>query len=305
MRGEKSKIEEEQLLRSMTGFGKGEAENSRAKIYIEIKSLNHKYFDMINRLPPGFLIYEDKIKARVQKDISRGRINLSLDYEDLSREGTDALIDTKTARRYAKLLGNLKKSAGLSGSVTLQQIVSMPGIITYIPQKADTKYLWPLIKKALARAIRQLLASKQQEGGMLKAHLFGISKKIETSLNAIKRYSAEFKKTYKNKLASNIKNITGQTKIYNREKLEEEAAIFIRNYDISEEICRIDAHIKALKKAAHNHKGVGKYLDFIAQEISREANTIGAKSGNFKISKETIETKGLVEKIREQTQNVE
>lgn len=293
------------MLRSMTGFGKGEAENSRAKIYIEIKSLNHKYFDMINRLPPGFLVYEDKIKARVQKDISRGRINLSLDYEDLSREGADALIDTKTARRYAKLLGNLKKSAGLSGSVTLQQIVSMPGIITYIPQKADTKYLWPLTKKALARAIRQLLASKQQEGRMLKAHLFGISKKIEASLNAVKRYSAEFKKTYKNKLASNIKNITGQTKIYNREKLEEEAAIFIRNYDISEEICRIDAHIKALKKAAHNHKGVGKYLDFIAQEISREANTIGAKSGNFKISKETIETKGLVEKIREQTQNVE
>ena len=293
------------MLRSMTGFGKGEAENSRAKIYIEIKSLNHKYFDMINRLPPGFLVYEDKIKARVQKDISRGRINLSLDYEDLSREGADALIDTKTARRYAKLLGNLKKSAGLSGNVTLQQIVSMPGIITYIPQKADTKYLWPLIKKALVRAIRQLLASKQQEGRMLKAHLFGISKKIEASLNAVKRYSAEFKKTYKNKLASNIKNITGQTKIYNREKLEEEAAIFIRNYDISEEICRIDAHIKALKKAAHNHKGVGKYLDFIAQEISREANTIGAKSGNFKISKETIETKGLVEKIREQTQNVE
>ncbi len=293
------------MLRSMTGFGKGEAGNSRAKIYIEIKSLNHKYFDMINRLPLGFLIYEDKIKARVQKDISRGRINLSLDYEDLSREGTDALIDTKTARRYAKLLGNLKKSAGLSGDITLQQIVSMPGIITYIPQKADTKYLWPLIKKALAQAIRQLLASKQQEGRMLKAHLLGINKKIETSLNAIKRYSAEFKKTYKNKLASNIKNITGQTKIYNREKLEEEAAISIRNYDISEEICRIDAHIKALKKTAHNHKGVGKHLDFIAQEISREANTIGAKAGNFKISKEIIETKGLVEKIREQTQNVE
>ncbi len=293
------------MLRSMTGFGNGEAGNRRAKIYIEIKSLNHKYFDMINRLPPGFLIYEDKIKARVQKDISRGRINLSLDYEDLSREGTNALIDTETARRYAKLLGNLKKSAGLSGDITLQQIVSMPGIITYIPQKADTKHLWPLTKKALAQAIRQLLASKQQEGRMLKAHLLGINKKIETSLNAIKRYSAEFKKTYKNRLAGNIRNITGQTKIYNRQKLEEEAAIFIRNYDISEEICRIDAHIKALKKAAHNHKGAGKHLDFIAQEISREANTIGAKAGNFKISKEIIKTKGLVEKIREQTQNVE
>jgi len=293
------------LLRSMTGFGKGEAGNSRAKIYIEIKSLNHKYFDMINRLPLGFLIYEDKIKARVQKDISRGRINLSLDYEDLSRKGTNALIDTETARRYAKLLGNLKKSAGLSGDITLQQIMSMPGAITYIPQKADTKYLWPLIKKALAQAIRQLLASKQQEGRMLKAHLLGINKKIETSLNAIKRYSAEFEKTYKNRLAGNIKNITGQTKIYNRQKLEEEAATFIRNYDISEEICRIDAHIKALKKATHNHKGTGKHLDFIAQEISREANTIGAKAGNFKISKEIIKTKGLVEKIREQTQNVE
>ena len=293
------------MLRSMTGFGKGEAGNSRGRIYIEIKSLNHKYFDMINRLPPGFLIFEDRIKARLQKDISRGRINLSLDYEDLSKKGNNTHIDITVARRYVKQLRALKRSLGLSGDVTVQQIMSMPAVITYTPQKVNKEYLWPLINKALGRAMKQLLKSKEEEGRMLKSHILSIGEKIENSLNAIKRHSAEFMKTYKNRLAHNIKYITGATKIYNRERLEEEAAIFIRNSDISEEVCRIDAHARILKRAASDRKGVGRYLDFIAQEISREANTIGAKAGNLKISKEIIKTKGLVEKIREQTQNVE
>lgn len=293
------------MLRSMTGFGKGEAENGRGRIYIEIKALNHKYFDMINRLPPEFLIFEDRIKTRVKKEIKRGRINLLLDYEDFSKKDNNTYVDITAARRYVKRLRSLKKSLSLSGDVAVQQIISMPGVIACKPQKIVSKYLWALIKKALGRALKQLSASKEEEGKMLKRHLLRISKGIENSLKTIKHHAAEHGKRYKNRLVANIKNITGARKIYGREKLEEEAAIFIRSSDISEEVCRIDAHLKAFKRAVSEHKEVGRRLDFIAQEISREANTIGAKANNFCIAKEIIKIKSQVEKIREQTQNVE
>lgn len=289
----------------MTGFGKGEAKNRHARIYVEIKSLNHKYFDMLARLPVGFYVFEDRIKARIQKTISRGRINLSLDYEDYNKRGASAHIDITAARRYMQLLKNLKKQLHLSGDISLQQIVSMPGTINTSQEKTSIEYLWPLIKQALDGATRQLLVSKQQEGKVLKKQLLSISKEIETSLKLIKRYSQDLKREYRNRLVLNIKNITGNNKIYSPEKIEEEAAIFMRNSDISEEICRIGAHIKAFERAISDHKELGRHLDFIAQELSREANTIGAKANNFKIAKETINIKSLVEKIREQTQNVE
>jgi len=293
------------MLRSMTGFGAGEAENSQGRIYIEIKTLNHKYFDIISRLPAGFLVFEDKIKTRLQKKIKRGRINVFLDYESFAKNHNSANVDMVAARSYVKQLKGLKRSLALSGEVTVQQIITMPGIVAHRPQKVMAAQLWPLAQKALVKALKQLLASKEEEGKALKSHLLKISKKIDTSLVIIKHQAGELEKKYKHKLASSIKTITKSKKIYNREKLEEEVAIFVRNNDISEEICRIDAHIKAFKAAVSNHKEVGRRLDFIAQEISREANTVGAKSSNFRVSKEVIKIKSLVEKIREQTQNVE
>jgi len=295
------------MLRSMTGFGKGEAENSRGRVYIEIKSLNHKYFDMISRLPVGFLAFEDKIKAILQKKISRGRINLSLDYEDFTKKENNVYVDIKTAKRYAKWLRQLKASLrlGLSSEITAQQIISMPGVIACRPQKKTAENLWPLIKKALQGALKQLSASKEEEGRTIKNHLLEISAQIEQSLKVVRRQAEELKNKYKDKLATNIKSITKGSRVYNREKLEEEAAIFIRNSDIAEELCRIQAHIQAFNRAVRNHKEVGRRLDFIAQELTREANTVGAKANNFTIAKEVIKIKSLVEKIREQTQNAE
>ncbi|MFH0732841.1 MAG: YicC/YloC family endoribonuclease [Candidatus Omnitrophota bacterium] len=293
------------MLRSMTGFGKSEAENSKARIYIEIKAVNHKYFDLMNKLPLGFLSFEDGIKTALQKHISRGRINLFLDYEDLSGKNSSAQINMKTARRYTKLLKGVKTSLGLSDEVTLQQLMSMPGVLTYGSGKPDAKQLWPLIKKVLDDAVKQLLASKEEEGKALRKQLAGICEKIEGSLKIIKHHSAGRKKEHKKKLTAMIKGATKSDRIINRQKLEEEVAIFARNSDIAEETCRIDAHTKAFKRVLFNHKEVGRRLDFIAQEISREANTIGAKANNVQIAGEVIKIKSHIEKIREQTQNVE
>ncbi|MBN1405520.1 MAG: YicC family protein [Candidatus Omnitrophica bacterium] len=293
------------MLTSMTGFGKGEAKNRYAKVCIEIKSLNHKYFDMMARLPVGFYVFEDRIKSGIQKQISRGRINIALEYEDFTKSGANACVDMPAARRYTQLLRELKKSLNIAGDVTLQQIMSLPGILVYKQAKSGVEHVWPLIKQALDNAIRHLMVSKHEEGKILKKQLVSVSSEIAKSIKSIKRFSEELKKQYKNKLAGNIKALTGNKKVYNPERLEEEAAIFIRNGDIAEEICRIEAHIKAFKKALSNQKELGRHLDFIAQELSREANTIGAKANSFKIAKETIKIKSMVEKIREQTQNVE
>lgn len=293
------------MLRSMTGFGKGEAENSYGRVYIEIKSLNHKYFDMASRLPTGFLAFEDKIKFILQKEMKRGKVNLSLDYEDFVKGGSDVYVDIKAAKKYAKWLKEIKSSLKLPGEITAQQIITMPGVLAHRPHKKNPQNLWPLIKKALTEATKQLLASKREEGRSLKKHLLQLSRQIERSLKIVIREAEDLKRKYKDKLTQNIKAITKGSKVYNKEKLEEEAAIFIRNSDITEELCRIQAHIKAFNRAVSKHKEVGRRLDFIAQELTREANTTGAKANNFTIAKEVIKIKSLVEKIREQTQNVE
>ena len=289
----------------MTGFGKGSAENSQGRVSIEIKSLNHKYFDIVSRFASGFLVFEDRIKTAIQKHVKRGRINITLEYDDFTKKDADARIDIVAARRYAKQLKNLKKALGLSGEITVQQIMSMPGIITNKPKKIRPESQWPLVKTALEKAQKQLLTSKIQEGKATKTDLLKACRKIENALKLIKHQVVERKKRYRAKLTKNIKSITGKKNVRDRERLEEEIAIFARNSDISEEVMRIDAHLKAFKKAASNSKEIGRRLDFIAQEISREANTIGAKANYFRIARETIKIKSLVEKIREQTQNVE
>lgn len=293
------------MLRSMTGFGKGIAESKLGRAKVELKSLNCKFFEVVSKLPSNLTLFEDKIRELLQKKVARGRLTLFLNYGSKVTKGDEIHIDKKIAKQYYNRIYALKKFLGIKGDVGIEQIIALPGVIAYHPQEDDAKKLWPLIARALALAIEDLTHSKAREGKMLGKNIRQIVKTIEMALNKIKKRAPLVAYDYKKRLLKNVKNITGTIKIHNPERIEEEAAIFARNCDITEEIHRICAHISGFRKILANHGETGRRLDFVAQEMYREANTIGAKANDFSIAKEVIKIKSHIEKIREQVQNVE
>ncbi len=293
------------MLHSMTGFGKGAAENRLGTAKIEVKSLNCKFFEVINKLPPNLTIFEDRIRESLQKKVLRGRLTLFLSYDSKVTKGDEVHIDKKIAKQYYARINTLKKFLGIKGSVGIEQIIALPGVIAYHPQEEDAKKLWPLVSKALVSAVNDLIYSRAREGKMLDKNIRQIVKMIEAALGKIKRRAPLVAHDYKKRLLKNVKMLTGTTKIYNPERIEEEAAVFARNCDITEEMHRVCAHISGFRKILSNSGETGRRLDFVAQEMYREANTIGAKANDFSIAKEVIKIKSHIEKIREQVQNVE
>jgi uncharacterized protein (TIGR00255 family) len=293
------------MLLSMTGFGKGEAAGKPGLVKIEIKSLNYKFFEVISKLPPNLMVFEDRIREVLQKRVARGRLNLFLVYDTSAKKSDEVHIHKDIAKQYYNRIISLKRFLGAKGDISISQIINLPGVVEYKPQEDQVNKLWPLIRQALLFAIDDLQKAKAREGKMLKKNVRQIVQDIETSLHKIQARAPQVIHDYKKRMLRNVKDLAGTKRVLNGQRIEEEAAIFARNCDITEETHRIAAHITGFKKVLLNSGEAGRRLDFIAQEMHREANTIGAKANDFPIAKEVIKIKSNIDKIREQVQNVE
>ncbi len=292
------------MIKSMTGFGKGQTLSPRERITVEIRSLNHKYFDLVSRLPNNLSTFDDKVRDCVKKRIRRGRVNLSLTREGKEKEKSQFLVDMNLARKYHRELLKLKRNLRLKDDLGVTQILSLPEVISYEQKKENVNQLWPYIKKALQRALYKLGRMREAEGRRLLRDLLKRTKSIRYYLGNIETQLPRVIAGYRRNLFQKVKALSGLKKP-NQDRIAEEVALFVRNSDVSEELTRIKSHLKAFKTALRNQREAGKELDFIAQELFREANTIGAKSGSFRISRWVIKIKSQIEKIREQLQNVE
>jgi uncharacterized protein (TIGR00255 family) len=293
------------MLLSMTGFGAGTAEGKTGIVRIEIKSLNYKFFEVISKLPPNLTLFEDKIRELLQRRIVRGRLNLFLTYDTVASSSNAVHINKDIAKQYCNRIQSLKRFLDVKGDISIGQIINLPGVIEHKPQEAQANKIWPLVNKALDIAIEDLQRSKAREGRMLKKNIRGIVTEIENALRKIQARAPQAVSDYKKRLLKNVKLLAGTKRVLNAQRIEEEAAIFARNCDIAEETHRISSHIAGFKKILAKSSEAGRRLDFIAQEMHREANTIGAKANDFPISKEVIKIKSQIDKIREQVQNVE
>lgn len=292
------------MIKSMTGFGKEQSISQFGAIIVEIRSLNHKYFDMIARLPNHLTVFEDKVRDYVKKRIRRGRINLSVSWESKEKAKAPFSVNLHVAKGYQRQLMKLKRSLGLKDDLGLTQIVSLPDVITYEQKKEDARRLWPYLKKALDAALHKLGRMREAEGRRLMRDLLKRIKKIRYCLGNIESQLPKAIGRYRKNLLKKVKALSGLKKP-DQDRIAEEVALFVRSCDVSEELTRIKSHLKGFKTALHNQREAGKELDFIAQELFREANTIGAKASDFKISRWVIKIKSQIEKVREQLQNVE
>ena len=292
------------MIRSMTGFGKGEARFRAGKVTAEIKTVNHKFFDASLKLPNGITAFEDRIKEILQKKIKRGKVNLNLTYDGALLKGGRISINRKAAQNYHNELEGLKKHLGLKEEINIKDIIALPGVLSFDSLEKGLTSFWPKIKKALDIAIERLVYDRAKEGKALQADLAKRTKKIETMLASIKSRAHLNIDEYRKRFADRVKDLTGGRDI-DMGRLEMEVAIFAKNSDISEEITRLANHLVNFNKTISDGGEVGKKMDFIAQELHREINTIGSKASDFKISKNVIEIKGEIEKIREQAKNLE
>ena len=292
------------MIKSMTGFGKSRTNFKNGEVAVEIRTVNHKFFDATLKLPNSISAFEDRIKEILQKRVRRGKLNLTLTYEGPMLKEDRLMINKMAAKNYYDKLSNLRRHLGAREEIGLKELITLPGVLSYDALEKNLTKIWPNIRIALERALDKLISDREREGAGIFKDLMGRTKRIEGMLSMIKSRAHLNIEEYKRKFKERIKDLTGGRNI-DRGRLEMEVAIFAKNSDISEEITRLENHLAHFKKAISSGGEVGKKIDFIAQELHREINTIGSKVSDFKISKNVIEIKSEIEKIREQAKNLE
>lgn len=288
----------------MTGFGRGEAKFQNGKITVEIKTINHKFFDATLKLPNNISAFEDPIKDILQKRIKRGKVNLNLAYDGTLLKNEKISINRKIAKSYCDELSSLKKHLGLSDGLTAKDIIALPGVLVYEVVEENLTKFWPKIKTALDKALDRVIIDREREGRLIHEELLNRVKRIGQMTALVSSRAHINIEEYRKRFADRVKDLTNGRAI-DMGRLEMEVAIFAKNSDISEEIARLKNHLNNFTKTISASGEVGKKIDFIAQELHREINTVGSKASDFKISKGVIDIKSEIEKIREQAKNLE
>lgn len=293
-------------MRSMTGFGKSVLETPKYRLKAEIKSVNSRFLDLNYRLPKLFNPVEETVRETISKALSRGKIDLYLEYNLVTgEEGAQSIeADLDFIKSYVGALETVRETCEIDEKISLAHILKQPQSIRLKEEDLDQEAFKEDIRTILGEALDGLISAREREGEALKAALLDSIYAIEKSVQLIEEALPEILDKFKKDFYERIEELTSDISL-NEERLETEIAIFVDKKDIKEEIVRIHAHLKEAKRLMNESEPVGRNLDFIAQELNREINTIGSKASGLVISQEVIRLKTTLEQFREQIQNVE
>ena len=294
------------MIKSMTGFGRSEYSDGKRNIIVEIRSVNHRYCDISVKMPRRYSFAEDKIKAIVKETAKRGKIDVSIVVENVAAEDTNIQLNTELARQYMDRLTELKETFGLEGDITLQFLSELPDVMKAVPDVEDEQEIIDALSVPVREAVRRHDEMKIVEGEKLAQDIIERGQIIAGYVSEVEKISDEVTKMYKDKLADRIRELIGSNLEVPEERIITEAAIFADKSNVTEELVRLDSHIRQMESIIKNSRQPdGKKLDFIVQEMNREANTTGSKSADIGITNIVVEMKSEIEKIREQVQNIE
>lgn len=293
------------MLKSMTGYGRGEFANEYFNIIIEIKSVNHRYSDINVKMPRHINFLEEKIKKAVREKISRGKVDVYINLEYINDTAVDVKVDIPLAKAYKEKLEQLIDELKLDENVKLFNILSLPEIIRTEKKETDEELLWMPLKNALEEALEKIMEMKVVEGEAIKDDMLSKLSEIERLVDDIELRAPNVVLEYKNKLKDRIEELLGNEVKIDEERLAQEVAIFADKSNINEELVRLKSHINQFRKIVNEDDAVGRKLDFLIQEMNRETNTIGSKANDIFIANNVVLIKAEIEKIREQVQNIE
>lgn len=293
------------MVISMTGFGRGEATENGITATVEIKSLNSRYLDMSIRLPQRLQDKELQIKEQVQNTVSRGKLNITVHVAESDTGRPDIAIDKEKVKGYSDILNEVRDLAGISEPVRLRDITQFNDVFINKEDDEDTLQMkWDVARKAMDEALQALVKMRTQEGDQLKNDLIERIETIDKNVEIVREASVNRASDVRDKLRERISNLIEDDKI-DEERLEMEIAVLADKMDVTEEIVRLQSHLKFFLEAIDQPEPAGRRLNFLTQEINRELNTIGSKANDSDIGRNVVTSKEALEQIREQVQNVE
>jgi len=288
------------MINSMTGFGRMEADTPDGQLQLEVRSVNHRYLDTQFKLPEGFRAIEPELRTLVAARLKRGKIDISLSFRRLADQPTEMRVNVERARQVIAQLENVAALMTEPAPIDPAAVVRLPGVIVEEETAADKMY--PAVREALNAAIDQLAENRAREGAKIHAMLESRCDEITALAAGVARRLPAVLTGIRDRLEKRIESLDVQP---DNDRLEQELAIIAQKLDVSEELDRLAAHIAEVRNTLATEGAVGRRLDFLMQELNREANTLGSKSADTETTQAAVDLKVVIEQMREQVQNVE
>lgn len=292
------------MIKSMTGFGRCEYADESRKFTVEVKSVNHRYLDVNIKMPKKLNFFESSIRTLLKEYIERGKVDIYITYEDFTENNFALQYNSALAAQYLKYLNQMADEFGLENDIRVSTLSRYPDVFVMEEQAIDEKELWSGLEKALRGAFEPFVESRVREGENLKNDLCEKLDNMVSYVDFIEERSPEIMRDYRTRLEEKLRELLGDNQLDDA-RIAQEVTIFADKICVDEETVRLRSHILSVKDTLNAGGSVGRKLDFLAQEMNREANTILSKSNDLKISDIGISLKTDIEKVREQIQNIE
>ena len=292
------------MLKSMTGFGRCEIANEQQKITVEMKAVNHRYCDINIKMPKKLSIFEAGMRNLLKKYIQRGKVDVFISYEDYTENNMILKYNEELAAEYIEVLKRMSERFGIENDVRTSSLSRYPDVLSLEEQAVDTDELWSVIESALNQACQQFVETRVVEGENLKNDLISKLDAMLVDVAYIEERSPEILTEHRQRLEAKVRELLGDSTI-DESRIITETTIFADKICVDEEIVRLRSHIASTRQALIDGGSIGRKLDFIAQEMNREANTILSKANDLEVANHAINLKTEIEKVREQIQNIE
>lgn len=292
------------MIKSMTGFGRAQETVDGMTVTVELKSVNHRYFEFTAKVPRTYGFLEEKLKSFLNARVSRGKMECYVTIENLEESDMEVVVNPSLAKGYVDALRTLSENFGLKEDYSAISIAKFPDVLTLRKEPADEEKIWNAVQTVTELAVERFVAMRETEGEKLRADVLSKADTILEHVAFVESRSPQTVREYNEKLRQRMEELLENTQV-DEQRLLTEAAIFADKVAVDEETVRLRSHISQLREFMDADEPIGRKLDFLVQEINREANTIGSKAQDVEIAKRVIAIKAEVEKIREQVQNIE
>ena len=293
------------MIRSMTSFGRSNSEEGKKRVFtVEMKSVNSRYLDVNIRMPKSILSLEEEIRKMISNSLNRGKVDVFINIKNYNEGAGVPKVDINLAQGYLQCLKEIEEKLNIKNDISVMQIARFPEVITMIEEEDKIDEIWEELKPLISSSLDMMINMREVEGEKLKEDILIKINQIEDLVSKVEEFADSIPKVFKQKLEERLKDLLGNVEV-DENRIATEVCILADKATVDEEIIRLNSHINQVRETLKLNEPIGRKLDFIVQEMNRETNTIGSKSSDIKMTNIVIDIKNILEKIREQVQNIE
>lgn len=293
------------MIRSMTSFGRSNSEEGKKRVFtVEMKSVNSRYLDVNIRMPKSIISLEEEIRKMISNSLNRGKVDVFINIKNYNEGAGVPKVDINLAQGYLQCFKEIEEKLNIKNDISVMQIARFPEVITIIEEEDKIDEIWKELKPLISSSLDMMINMREVEGEKLKEDILIKINQIEELVSKVEEFADSIPKVFKQKLEERLKDLLGNVEV-DENRIATEVCILADKATVDEEIIRLNSHINQVRETLKLNEPIGRKLDFIVQEMNRETNTIGSKSSDIKMTNIVIDIKNILEKIREQVQNIE